>query len=1003
MRLSLKTILAYVDRLFDAEYQPAVEKRIIGEEASARLIERVQNLICAADLSVPGRIGEKEELPPNLVAAYLDHQLSEAEQTQFESICLRSDVFLAETACAHQILTSALGQPARINRDCRLRLYAIPKRHKNLHASAAAREQLPSVDDEQNASPDQSASNNISTIMPKDAQETEPTSRKKHRITVISQGPFKNVETPNHSENDQRPEMPDSPLSAETDKHIDIRFVADAVKQGEVPPERLDYYTTEEQFRPDTARIPVPAADKNRRLGQAFEQLKRRRQVMMVFSLLLLAVCVSAYLFSGQKTPQNDHLKGPIIASPQKREALPDDEKSNDERLAASHALWGGSGQPSRQAPKNEVPATTAYAPDSVYLVNERPESVLNYMPGENHSRQVAGLQQTNVMQPEMATVSPPATPLVPATGTVMTAMTSPPSTPYLAHAPMPDATINSAPGMRSNSTIGLMSGHDTSFAQQQPGGFTPTRHEQQVMVASQNNAAQVNETEYVFHDQSNARGSISDSSRLASGQSITNASFDRSRRQPGPELTMQLIHRGSAPSVDRYLNNTLPAVQPAMLQNEHNPGQVPPENNSNDQSVFVISPVRTNPMLYSNASALMPQYRNIEQVSYVAAQDRPYPMLPPLIEPAWNETDNGDFESMPELPRLGNITHDAPAEMPGFQSLSDTPMLTPISNPRENSSGDGPTSAATLPLPVQPAHNGNHASEQPLRFPENMAASNRLAHLPSRGRDSRDFLAESAMLLLGTDDLALIRDNPENEWSWLPVSRELRNDIVLVPAPFQAVIRFANGIVVKTEGDTRIQILPEDAEGHPAIAFDCGHLTISATRNSASNGGNEQSYTLRIVTPVGGGVLRLVDEKSFVQINSENKTMVKLLRVKRSYESVTHNAEFYTANIRDNVLYCPNLITCPAKNQTVFWKNDGNHVEWDLATTAIFPIDTEKNTGPIFLHDAANLAVTPAVVWPALVSHDGNIPISKLDLKNQFVTMPHTFYPTPSKIWLLK
>jgi len=115
MRLSLKTILAYTDNLFDTESRPAIEKRIGDEGVAGYLIDRIRSVVRKSDLPVPGRNGDQEELSANLVAAYLDNRLSDTEQSQFETICLRSEVYLAEVACTHQILTTILGQPAKLD------------------------------------------------------------------------------------------------------------------------------------------------------------------------------------------------------------------------------------------------------------------------------------------------------------------------------------------------------------------------------------------------------------------------------------------------------------------------------------------------------------------------------------------------------------------------------------------------------------------------------------------------------------------------------------------------------------------------------------------------------------------------------------------------------------------------------------------------------------------------------------------------------------------------
>ena len=1011
MRLSLKTILAYTDNLFDAEYLPIVKKRIGDEEAAGRLMERIYSVSSNPQLSVPGRNGDDPELSANLVAAYLDHQLSESEQAQFEAICLRSDVFLAEVACTHQVLTTRLGQPAPLSRECRLRSYAISQRSNYVPIAETNDDQASHQEpnDHTEAAPTETTAPETAAQSEVD-DETVSQSVKKRRITVVSQNGVVSVQSPSEShcaEQEPKEEQPN------------IQYVPDAVRNGEVPAERLAFYPTNRPPKDGEFDTRVKTTDRDAdvtgtsRLGQAFDRLKRRKRIMYASSLMLLFLCVAIFVLSRYPSPTEheiatqENTSGALQQDP----IQVDGEKDNHQRFADNSGILSNRSETSTTPITHDHVATHAgysASADSGYALRESPESVMQYMPGE-----------TNRPPEQYMAVQAPTVPQ------------------------------NYALQQSSNHLLSDGSANHVQIANAtmiSPWGEHPSSVQPSMQQPTQPSMPLAAQTSPVFL-------SI-DNRSFSQGTSTQQFRADVPHAESG--VMLQLIDRGSAQSVSQFIRHDLPAIRTATPETGYStaPSPVNTENGGNYRhGTLPQSRERNTDRYLTDDQALLPPYRMIEQVSYLASDAQE----PPLVEPNWNVTNHGSFESLPAQAATATDAGDAATLMP-----IDTPILhhgrmsgTQLATPRQPGSHQHDALRADVGPPIsQPIMRSENrptadvrwastegtnetrdnlprdlsddspniavSSNEPVslvRMPGNIASNDsRLTPLsPIRSSQSEipemiEPAADSPVLQIGKEDIVLIRDTAGSEWSWLPISKQLTiGNIILVPAPFNAVVRFANGMTIETAGDTRMQILPPDEMGRPVIAFDYGHLIVSldgkqrAKQAETTETAGDLSQSLRIVTPVGSGVLRLTDTQSFASIDSENRTSVKLLKVTRPYESVTSNPVFYATNVENNVTYCPNLATFPANEHSIFWQKDGNDVEWELAAVSVFPIDVEKIVAPIIVYDTNNLVVTPPVIWPALVSHDGNIPISKLDLKNQFVTMPNTFYPTPSKIWLLK
>ena len=145
MRLTLRTLLAYLDGVLTPEQEADLKAQIESSELASELVHRTGDVVRRPQVGAPEILGLGPVDDPNTMAEYLDGTLPDENVPDFERACLESEVLLAEAASVHRVLKEVLDGNIVVDSDTQRRMQSLPANLQALLQSKS--EELQGADD----------------------------------------------------------------------------------------------------------------------------------------------------------------------------------------------------------------------------------------------------------------------------------------------------------------------------------------------------------------------------------------------------------------------------------------------------------------------------------------------------------------------------------------------------------------------------------------------------------------------------------------------------------------------------------------------------------------------------------------------------------------------------------------------------------------------------------------------------------------------------------------
>jgi hypothetical protein len=166
MRLTLRTLLAYLDDILEPAQTKEIGAKLSESKFASDLVERLRDVMRRRRLTAPNIDGGEDSLDANVMSEYLDNTLPPEKVTDVEKKCLESDIHLAEAAACHQILTLVLGEPIEIAPESRRRMYGLVSQGSGDGQAAVAAEMTPDIEHKDSGEID-------AAMVPQEKEQTE--------------------------------------------------------------------------------------------------------------------------------------------------------------------------------------------------------------------------------------------------------------------------------------------------------------------------------------------------------------------------------------------------------------------------------------------------------------------------------------------------------------------------------------------------------------------------------------------------------------------------------------------------------------------------------------------------------------------------------------------------------------------------------------------------------------------------------------------------------------